>query len=124
MSPNFNATPGVILRILNSVTICMVSLLMVVSSAQAQLFETRAKQAYLIDADTQTVLFSKDPDTPIPPASLAKLMTMEVVFNAIKAGRLTLDSEFYVSENAWRTAASSISRLSPFSMVCRRASPR
>ncbi len=103
MSPNFNLAPGVILRILNSVTICMVSLLIVVSSAQAQLFETRAKQAYLIDADTQTVLFSKDPDTPIPPASLAKLMTMEVVFNAIKAGRLTLDSEFYVSENAWRT---------------------
>ena len=68
-----------------------------------QLFETRAKQAFLIDADTGTVLFSKDADTPIPPASLAKIMTMEVVFNAIKSGRLTMDDEFYVSENAWRT---------------------
>ncbi|RWF14018.1 serine hydrolase, partial [Mesorhizobium sp.] len=40
---------------------------------------------------------------PIPPASMAKLMTMEVVFNALKAKRITLDDTFVVSENAWRT---------------------
>ncbi|RUV98816.1 D-alanyl-D-alanine carboxypeptidase family protein, partial [Mesorhizobium sp. M1A.F.Ca.IN.020.04.1.1] len=40
---------------------------------------------------------------PIPPASMAKLMTMEVVFNAIKSKRITLDDTFVVSENAWRT---------------------
>lgn len=74
-----------------------------VTSASAQLFETRAQQAFMIDADTGTVLFSKDPDALIPPASLAKLMTMEVVFNALKTGRLTLQDEFFVSENAWRT---------------------
>lgn len=56
----------------------------------------------MIDADTGTVLFSKDADKPIPPASMAKLMTMEVVFNAIKSGRLKLDDTFVVSENAWR----------------------
>lgn len=67
------------------------------------LFETKAKQAFMIDAETGTVLFSKDPDAPFPPASLAKLMTMEVVFHAIKTGRLTMDDEFHVSENAWRT---------------------
>ncbi len=71
--------------------------------AAAQLFETRAPHAFMIDADTGTVLFSKDPDELIPPASLAKLMTMEVVFNALKTGRLSLDDEFFVSENAWRT---------------------
>ncbi len=71
--------------------------------AQAQLFETKAKQAFMIDADTGTILFSKDADKPIPPASLAKLMTMEVVFQAIRAGRLTLEDQFQVSENAWRT---------------------
>jgi serine-type D-Ala-D-Ala carboxypeptidase (penicillin-binding protein 5/6) len=70
--------------------------------AQAQLFETKASQAFMIDADTGTILFSKDPDKPVPPASLAKLMTMEVVFHAIKAGRLSLDDTFQVSENAWR----------------------
>ncbi|MDP2733641.1 MAG: D-alanyl-D-alanine carboxypeptidase family protein, partial [Hoeflea sp.] len=71
--------------------------------AQAQLFETRAQQAYLIDADTGTVLFAKNENDLVPPASLAKLMTMEVVFNAIHSGRLRLDDTFEVSENAWRT---------------------
>ena len=56
----------------------------------------------MIDAETGTVLFSKDADKPIPPASLAKLMTMEVVFNALKSGRLAPDDTFKVSENAWR----------------------
>ncbi|MBY8915278.1 D-alanyl-D-alanine carboxypeptidase [Nitratireductor sp. L1-7-SE] len=72
-------------------------------AAMAQLFETRAKQAFLVEAETGTVLFSKNPDERIPPASLAKLMTMEVVFNAIKSGRLSLSDAFYVSEHAWRT---------------------
>nr|WP_170125010.1 D-alanyl-D-alanine carboxypeptidase family protein [Pseudaminobacter salicylatoxidans] len=70
--------------------------------AQAQLFETKAKEAFMIDADTGSILFSKNADDLIPPASLAKLMTMEVIFNAIKAGRYTLDDTFAVSENAWR----------------------
>ena len=56
----------------------------------------------MIDADTGSILFSKNADTPFPPASLAKLMTMEVVFHAIKEGRYTLDDTFAVSENAWR----------------------
>lgn len=78
-------------------------LLLSLASASAQLFETKAAQAFMIDAETGTVLFAKDPDKPIPPASMAKLMTMEVVFNAIKSGRMTLDDTFVVSENAWRT---------------------
>lgn len=82
-------------------TIAIVFILAV--QAQAQLFETRAEQAFMIDAETGTVLYSKDPDKLIPPASLAKLMTMEVVFNALKTGRLSMDDEFLVSEHAWRT---------------------
>lgn len=70
--------------------------------AAAQLFETKAKQAFMIDAETGTILFSKDADALIPPASLAKLMTMEVVFHAIEAGRFSLDDIFQVSEHAWR----------------------
>jgi D-alanyl-D-alanine carboxypeptidase (penicillin-binding protein 5/6) len=72
------------------------------SPVNAQLFETRAAQAFMIDADTGAILFSKDPDKPIPPASLAKLMTMEVTFDALKSGRYRLDDTFVVSENAWR----------------------
>ncbi|WP_455189954.1 D-alanyl-D-alanine carboxypeptidase family protein [Foliimonas ilicis] len=86
--------------------VAIFSLILVLSTGQssfAQLFETRAEQAFMLDAETGTILFSKDPDALIPPASLAKLMTMEVVFNAIKSGRYSLDDTFSVSENAWRT---------------------
>jgi len=69
---------------------------------QSQLFETRAKQAVMIDAETGTILYAKDGDKLIPPASLAKLMTMEVVFHALKVGRLSMDDKFAVSENAWK----------------------
>ncbi|MGN6583901.1 MAG: D-alanyl-D-alanine carboxypeptidase family protein [Rhizobiaceae bacterium] len=72
------------------------------TQAHAELFETKAKEAFLIDADTGTILFSKDADKLIPPASLAKLMTLEMVFHAIKAGRLTLADKFYISVNAWK----------------------
>ena len=74
-----------------------------VNEAAAQLFETKATQAFMIDAETGTVLFSKDADAAIQPASIAKLMTLELAFNAIKSGRLTREDTFVVSENAWRT---------------------
>lgn len=88
--------------------LCSIFMLLAMSGAvRAQLFETSAGQAFMIDAETGSILFSKDPDKLIPPASLAKLMTMEVVFNAINSGRLSLDDTFYVSENAWRTGGAS-----------------
>ena len=71
-------------------------------TANAQLFSTKAKQALLMDADTGTILFSKEIDTRIPPASLAKIMTMQVVFSSLKEGSLSLTDTFVVSENAWR----------------------
>ena len=73
-----------------------------IGPAAAQSFETRAEHALLIDYDTGTVLFQRDPDSKLPPASMAKLMTSAVVFDAVKAGKLGLDDEFVVSENAWR----------------------
>lgn len=76
---------------------------MQVSPARAQLFESKAPQAFMVEAETGTILFSKNADDLFPPASLAKLMTMEVVFDALKSRRLSLEETFYVSENAWRT---------------------
>jgi D-alanyl-D-alanine carboxypeptidase (penicillin-binding protein 5/6) len=61
-----------------------------------------APHAILIDAENGGVLFERDPDVMIYPASLAKLMTAEYVFNELKSGRLNLKDEFLVSENAWR----------------------
>ncbi len=92
------------LRLLAHVTVILLAALLLPTSAvRAQLFETKAAQAYLVEAETGTILFAKNENDLVPPASLAKLMTMEVVFNAIRSGRLTLDDEFAVSENAWRT---------------------
>ena len=65
-------------------------------------FETRAVHAILVDAATNTVLFQKAPDEHMPPASMAKLMTSAVVFDAVKSGKLKLTDTFVVSENAWR----------------------
>ncbi|MCB1437961.1 MAG: D-alanyl-D-alanine carboxypeptidase [Rhodobiaceae bacterium] len=69
---------------------------------RAQTIDTSAPYVIVIDYDSNTVLLEKDADKPVPPASLSKLMTMEVVFHAIKEKRLTLDDTFHISENAWR----------------------
>jgi len=72
------------------------------ASAQAP-FQTTAPFALLMDAETGSVLFEKSADTPVSPASTVKIMTAELVFRELKEGRLKLDDEFTVSENAWRT---------------------
>jgi len=65
-------------------------------------YQTAAAHAILIEADSGSVLFEKAADDLIPPASLSKLMTQEVVFNEIRQGRLKPTTEFFVSTNAWR----------------------
>jgi serine-type D-Ala-D-Ala carboxypeptidase (penicillin-binding protein 5/6) len=65
-------------------------------------FQTNAAAALLLDPDSDSVLFEKNGDQLVPPASLAKLMTLEFVFNEIKQGRVKLTDEFTISENAWR----------------------
>jgi D-alanyl-D-alanine carboxypeptidase (penicillin-binding protein 5/6) len=89
-------------RILSLVSFVLVFLLAQISLGNAQSFDTKAKQALLMDADTGTVLFAKNADIKIPPASLAKIMTMEVVFNQLSSGSLALEDKYFVSENAWR----------------------
>jgi len=61
-----------------------------------------APHAILVDAANGGVLYERDPDKLIFPASLAKLMTGEYVFNELKEGRIKLTDEYPVSENAWR----------------------
>ena len=82
--------------------VLLLSCICLAPSAGAQPFETKAKQALLVDAANGAVLFAKDIDRPFAPAALAKMMTMEVVFHAIEEGRLSLGQTFKVSENAWR----------------------
>jgi D-alanyl-D-alanine carboxypeptidase (penicillin-binding protein 5/6) len=66
-------------------------------------FETKAARAILMDADEDLVLFEKDADSQVPPASMAKMMTLAIAFRELKAGKITLDTEYVTSEHAWRT---------------------
>ena len=68
--------------------------------------DTTARLALIIDADTGAVLLEKNADERMPPSSMSKLMTMYVVFDLLKQGRLTMDQELPVSERAWRMGGS------------------
>ena len=67
---------------------------------------TPAKQAYITDFESGKALFAKDADVPMKPASLAKIMTVFIVFQRVADGSLKLDDEFLVSEKAWRKGGS------------------
>jgi D-alanyl-D-alanine carboxypeptidase (penicillin-binding protein 5/6) len=86
-------------------------------AALAQNFQTTAPTAILIDAGSHAVLFEKNADELTAPASMAKTMTAEVVFNEIKSGRLNFDSEFTISENAWRKGGAGSGGSSMFAKV-------
>ena len=74
--------------------------LLCLASLPAQAFDTSARAAYVLDLTTGTVLLSKNADEPLPPASMSKLMTLYVAFEAIRDGRLGLDERLPVSEHA------------------------
>ena len=64
--------------------------------------EIAAREYILIDFKTGTVLHAQNPDERMPPSSMSKLMTAYMVFDALKAGRISLDDEMTASENAWK----------------------
>ena len=73
------------------------------SAAPQAGFDVKAKQVYLIEAETGTVLFARAEDDAVPAASLAKLMTVATVLKAIAGGETTLETQYPVTEYAWRT---------------------
>jgi D-alanyl-D-alanine carboxypeptidase (penicillin-binding protein 5/6) len=68
--------------------------------------DTVARQAILVDFETGAVLLDKNADERMPPSSMSKLMTMYVVFDLLKQGRMRLDQTMPVSERAWRMGGS------------------
>lgn len=72
------------------------------SPSQPADFATRARQAILIDAATGAILFRKNADERVPPASMAKLMTLNLLFKALDDGAATPDEEVTMSVDAWR----------------------
>ncbi|MFZ3583873.1 D-alanyl-D-alanine carboxypeptidase family protein [Loktanella sp. DJP18] len=85
-----------------SLTRPLILLLLCISAgaASAQAFNTKARAAYVLDATTGTVLLEKNADQPLPPASMSKLMTIYMAFEAVADGRLRIDEELPVSEHA------------------------
>jgi D-alanyl-D-alanine carboxypeptidase (penicillin-binding protein 5/6) len=73
--------------------------------AQAAI-ETGAEHGLIMDAQTGQVLWQKDGMVPMPPASMSKLMTIDLLFSRLKDGRVKLTDTFPVSERAWRTQGS------------------
>ncbi|HKL55316.1 MAG TPA: D-alanyl-D-alanine carboxypeptidase family protein [Roseovarius sp.] len=76
------------------------ALLVLALALPAAAFDTRAKAAFVFDMKTGTVLLDKNADEPLPPASMSKLMTLYVAFEAIREGRLSLDEKLPVSQHA------------------------
>ena len=73
-----------------------------VLTAEANAYETSARNAILMDYDTGEYLFEKNITEAVPPASMSKLMTVYILMSKIKDGSIKLDDTFSVSENAWR----------------------
>ena len=70
--------------------------------AWAQAFQTKARNAILMDAESGQIFFEKKASDLIPPASMSKIVTMLLVFDLLKAGKLAEDDEFEVSTDAWK----------------------
>jgi D-alanyl-D-alanine carboxypeptidase (penicillin-binding protein 5/6) len=82
------------------------SWLIIPISADATEITTPAEFAYITDFDTGKVLFQKNADMQMKPASMAKIMTVFIAFERIREGGLSLDDKFQVSEKAWRKGGS------------------
>lgn len=77
-------------------------------STPALAFETRATAAYVVDQTTGTVLLNKNADTPLPPASMSKLMTLFMTFEAVRDGRLSLNEKLPVSQHSMNYGGSTM----------------
>jgi len=87
----------------------LITLLLIFQSNAA--FEIKARTAILQDSLSGEILYEKEPDKSIYPASMTKIMTAIVTFELIKSGDLSLDDKFLVSENAWRLSSAGYSSM-------------
>ena len=90
------------------IAVIITSWLLAVLPASAQEFDTTARAAWVYDMSTGTVLMEKNADEALPPASMSKLMTLYMMFEALQQGRLSLDERFAVSTRARKMAGSTM----------------
>jgi D-alanyl-D-alanine carboxypeptidase (penicillin-binding protein 5/6) len=94
------------LRTLRSFCLALLAVLLALPAVAA--FETRATAAYVFDETTGTLLMAKNAEMPLPPASMSKLMTLNMLFEALRDGRVTMDTKFNVSARAHAMGGSSM----------------
>ncbi|HEY8189199.1 MAG TPA: D-alanyl-D-alanine carboxypeptidase family protein, partial [Micavibrio sp.] len=94
------------MRIFLSYLMFFAVLLPFVAVRAAETMETPAKQAIMLDFDTGAILMEKNADERMTPSSMSKEMTMYMVFEALKSGKLTLEQTLPISERAWRMQGS------------------
>ena len=87
----------------------LLSLLLFVDANAA--FEIKARTAILQDSLSGEILYEKEPDKSIYPASMTKIMTAIIAFDLIKSGDLSLNDKFLISENAWRLSSAGYSSM-------------
>tara|TARA_Y100001970_G_C14190429_1_gene835034 strand:+ start:792 stop:1940 length:1149 start_codon:yes stop_codon:yes gene_type:complete len=88
----------------------IIGLIFVSNSAQSSP-KMNVKTAIMIDYDSEKILYEKDPDLTIYPASMTKIMTSIIAFDLLKEGKISLDDKYIVSENAWRMSQSGFSSM-------------
>ena len=74
-------------------------------------FDVKSRTAILQDYHSGEILYEKEPDISIYPASMTKIMTAIIAFDLIKSGDLSLDEKFIISERAWRLSTSGYSSM-------------
>ncbi len=87
--------------------VCLSLCTALLAGPAAALVTTTGNHAILMDGATGQVLWQKDAYSPMPPASMSKLMTVELLFQRIKDGRIKLTDSLPVSEAAWRERSGS-----------------
>lgn len=87
---------------LSRVPLVLLALIMASAAATAQIIDTKADYAVILDQESGELLYSKNGDELMIPASMTKIMTASVVFDRISRGEISLEDTFTVSENAWR----------------------
>ncbi len=97
-----------IISVFLAVTLALLSSFVTVNASENTGIEGDAKSVILIEAETGTVLYEKDSDKPLPPASVTKIMTMLLVMEAVDSGKISLEDTVTVSENAAKMGGSQV----------------
>jgi D-alanyl-D-alanine carboxypeptidase (penicillin-binding protein 5/6) len=87
---------------------CVAAIGLIVATSEANAFDTKASAAFVMDQSTGTVLLAKNADEALPPASMSKLMTLYMAFEAVRDGRLQMTEKLPVSQHAMNYGGSTM----------------